>query len=135
MVSQFHALVSTIYNGWVLFGCFAYTCGVYLFSLEKLVEKRMYRAIQVASAICVATAAYLLLIGVYQAIDWVNPFVGKGEELANSVHNPKGWLIITLIVVWPYVLIVVSLAMGFIGQREFRTTSRLLKARLARVRP
>lgn len=135
MVGQFHALVSTIYNGWALFGCFAYTFVIYIFALEKLVEKRMYRVIQVASAICVATAAYLAVIGVYQAIDWVNPFAGKSDELANSVHNPKGWLIVALIVVWPYLLIVVGVVVGFIAQRELRGATRRLKGRAAQVRP
>lgn len=129
MIVQFHALVSSIYNGWVLFGCLVYTCGIYLFSLEKVVEKRMYRVLQITSAICILTAAYALLIGVYQAIDWVNPFAGKGEDLANSVHNPKGWLIVALIVVWPYLLVLLGLAMGFIAQREFRASTRLLKGR------
>ncbi|MGO7115549.1 hypothetical protein ACCS79_03455 [Rhizobium johnstonii] len=134
MIVQFQAFAAAIYNGWALFGCLAYTCGAYLFSLEKIVEKRMYRVLQVASAICVITAAYLFLIGVYEAIDWVNPFAGKGDELANAVHNPRGWFIIALIVVWPYLLVLIGLAMGFIAQRELRSSTRVLKGHSGRVR-
>lgn len=124
MVMTFQAFAHSIYNGWALFGCLAYTVGVYLFSLEKLVSWKQWRLLQISSAICVLTAAYLIIIGLYQAIDWVNPFAGK--DVSGAIHNPKGWIIVAMIVVWPYLLIIVGLAMGHVAQREFRSTTKLL---------
>ncbi len=124
MITAFQTLAHSIYNGWALFASLAYTAGIYLFTLERMVTLRKWRLLQISSAICILTATYLIIIGVYQAIDWVNPFAGK--DVAGAIHNPKGWIIVAMIVVWPYLLIIVGLALGHIAQRELRSTTKLL---------
>ncbi|MGO8476274.1 hypothetical protein ACC739_30125 [Rhizobium ruizarguesonis] len=127
MITAFQTFAHSFYSGWALFIALAYTFGAYSFLVGKLGELKQWRLLQIASAICLITSAYLIIIGVYQAIDWVNPFAGKGAEVASTVHSPKGGLIILLIVVWPYALVLVGLAVGHIAQREFRATTKLLR--------
>lgn len=127
MITQFQAFAHSIYNGWALFACLAYSFGAYSALGMKLGELKKWRLLQIASGICLITSAYVLIIGIYLAIDWVNPFAGKGTEVASTVHSAKGGLIVLLIVIWPYALIAVGLLIGHLAQRDFRSTTKLLR--------
>ena len=57
MITQFQAFAHSIYNGWALAICLAYTFGAYSFVVDKLGTWKKWRLLQIASAICLLTSA------------------------------------------------------------------------------
>jgi hypothetical protein len=120
MLAQFQTAMSSMYNGWVLFGCLVFSFGIFPSLAMKLSSIRKFGLLRAVCWIAIATSVYLLLTGVHLAIDWVNPFAGKEADVASTVHNAKGGLIVLLVMVWPYFLIVVGGLIAHLAIRDLR---------------
>jgi H+/Cl- antiporter ClcA len=112
------------YNGWVLFACLAYSFGGYPSLAMKLQQKRMRRSRLIAAILGLLASAYVLGCGIWLLSDWTNPFAGKGQELSQAVHRPKEWIVVAMIVAWPYLLILVGLVIGYLAGRDVRWATR-----------
>ncbi len=120
MLDQFQTAVASVYNGWVLFGCLIFAAGIFPSLSMKLTDMRKFRLVRFACLLGLIASAYVFLVGVHQAIDWVNPFAGKEADVAKTVHNVKGGIIVLLIVVWPYFLMLVGGLIGHLCIRDLR---------------
>ncbi|WP_244748282.1 hypothetical protein [Mesorhizobium sp. 131-3-5] len=109
-----------MYNGWALFVALIYSFAVLPTLLEKLRAIRSTAPRIAASGVGIISSAYLVLCGGILLTDWSNPFKGQEVALGSAIHNPKGWLIVGAIIVWPYLLILVGLVIGYIAARELR---------------
>lgn len=108
------------YNGWAVFGSLLYSFFFFPSAAMYLNRKNWRLPLAILSPLCVLCSGYLIYVGLLLAVDWSNPFIGKGTEVAKAVHNPKGWAVIAAIVVWPYLLIGVGVVTGYIGLKEWR---------------
>ncbi|CAN7258342.1 hypothetical protein LJR098_001063 [Rhizobium sp. LjRoot98] len=122
MLAQFQSAMSSVYNGWVLFACIIYSFGAYPSLAMKLTSLRKFGLLRAACWLAILASLYVFSIGVHQAIDWHNPLAGKEAQVAGTVHNAKGGLVILLIMVWPYALMLVG---GMIGHLSIRDLLRL----------
>ncbi|MBY5332161.1 hypothetical protein HFN03_33620 [Rhizobium leguminosarum] len=91
----------------------------------KLAEKRKFSLVRTACVVAALTSLYLLLQGAAMAIDWIDPFQGKEAGMAGAVHNPKGWIIVAAIVVWPYLLIIIGVIIGHLAIRDLLRLRRI----------
>lgn len=66
--------------------------------------------------VMLASGIYCLMAGVYLALDWKDPMAGTDiATISHYIHNPKGWIVVAVIRIWPYVLIVAGAVSAFIG--------------------
>ncbi|CDN46821.1 hypothetical protein [Neorhizobium galegae] len=118
MLDQFQMAAASIYSGWVLFGCLVFAFGIFPALTMKLWEKRKHGLVRIACIVAALTSFYVLLQGARMAIDWVDPFAGKESQMAGAIHNPKGWIIVAVIVVWPYLLMIIGALIGHLAIRD-----------------
>ncbi|TAW67563.1 hypothetical protein ELI15_14225 [Rhizobium ruizarguesonis] len=91
----------------------------------KLWEKRKYSLVRLACIGAALTSLYVLLQGARMAVDWVDPFAGKEGQMAGAIHNPKGWIIVAVIVVWPYLLMIIGALIGHLAIRDLLRLRRI----------
>jgi hypothetical protein len=125
MVAQFQAIMAVIYNGWVLFGCLVFAFGVFPALTMKLWELRKYSLVRLACIGAVLTSLYVLLQGAAMAVNWTDPFAGKEGQMAGAIHNLKGWIIVAMIVVWPYLLMIIGVLISYLAIRDLRRVRRV----------
>ena len=118
-----------LYNGWAVFAALIYSFAVFPTLAEKLENKNLTSGLRAASAFCMLSSTYLVGVGGFLAIDWSNPFAGKEDEVARSVHSLKAWIVVAAISVWPYLLIAVGLFTGYLGTLGWRRARKNFKLR------
>lgn len=62
----------------------------------------LFKLIEALFFVCALTCTF---IGIYMAIDWVDPFQGADTSRAATLHGGRGGLFIMMIRWWPYMLI------------------------------
>ncbi|WP_245498912.1 hypothetical protein [Rhizobium leguminosarum] len=124
MVAQFQSAMASIYNGWFLFGCLLFSFVIFPSLAMKLSDLRKFGFLQVFCWIAILTSIYVLLEGAAMAVTWADPFAGKEGQMAGAIHNPKGWIIVAAILVWPYLLMILGSLIGYLAIRDLRRVRR-----------
>lgn len=100
-------------SGWVLFGAIVASFGG-VYPAEVARRRKMWRARDAVLAVMLLASAYVSIRGVRLADGWTNPLAGQGwQKIAEAVHTPRGWLVVGVIIVWPYFLMAAGAFFGF----------------------
>lgn len=95
---------------WAYFACFL----IMLLGIRFVeVTPRRRRLNNVLLPIMLLASLIIVAKGLAMAIGWQDPFAGRWDQVARTVHIPKGALVIAVLSIWPYFLVVSGGGLAF----------------------